>query len=59
MKATNKTKLILIVVTYLLLLLTGLIYNAYSNFIPHHVCIDSTHIDCDGLCECDGLNCNN
>lgn len=23
-----------------------------------HVCIDSTHILCDGKCECDGLGCN-
>jgi hypothetical protein len=60
MKATNKTKFILIVVTYLLLMLTGLIYNAYSNFnTTIHTCIDSTHITCDGDCVCDGLECNN
>ncbi len=24
-----------------------------------HVCIDSTHLRCDGECECDGMDCNN
>ena len=23
-----------------------------------HICIDTNHISCDGLCECDGLGCN-
>jgi hypothetical protein len=25
--------------------------------IPH-TCSDSSHHDCDGMCECDGLGCN-
>jgi len=24
---------------------------------PPHVCVDSTHAECDGGCECDGLGC--
>ena len=24
----------------------------------YHTCIDSTHAECDGKCECDGLGCN-
>lgn len=24
---------------------------------PAHVCIDSTHRDCDGMCICDGMEC--
>lgn len=24
-----------------------------------HVCTDSTHFECDGLCECDGVECGN
>jgi hypothetical protein len=23
----------------------------------HHVCSDTTHIECDGVCECDGMEC--
>jgi len=23
-----------------------------------HVCADSTHFECDGLCECDGMECS-
>ena len=23
----------------------------------HHICSDSTHVECDGLCECDGMEC--
>jgi len=29
-----------------------------ENLESYHSCIDSTHIACDGLCECDGLGCN-
>lgn len=28
-------------------------------FYYPHKCIDSTHKDCDGKCECDGLDCHN
>lgn len=24
---------------------------------PPHICADSTHNDCDGRCDCDGLGC--
>jgi hypothetical protein len=24
-----------------------------------HECTDSTHFECDGLCECDGMECSN
>lgn len=25
----------------------------------YHVCTDAKHIQCDGQCECDGLECKN
>lgn len=25
--------------------------------VYEHTCIDSTHVECDGACECDGLGC--
>ena len=24
-----------------------------------HTCIDKSHNTCDGVCECDGMECNN
>jgi hypothetical protein len=27
--------------------------------IKPHTCIDKTHENCDGKCECDGLQCGN
>lgn len=27
--------------------------------LSKHVCSDSSHIFCDGECECDGMECNN
>lgn len=28
-----------------------------SNIQPAHNCSDSTHLSCDGNCECDGMEC--
>lgn len=30
-------------------------YSAYTN---QHTCIDPDHTSCDGLCECDGMECD-
>ena len=34
----------------------GYYYNPY-NKQNVHVCKDPTHVNCDGVCECDGLEC--
>lgn len=28
-----------------------------SNIQPAHQCSDNTHLECDGNCECDGMEC--
>ena len=30
----------------------------HDEIFSNHVCSDTTHITCDGNCECDGLGCN-
>lgn len=48
---TNRGIVIMGVITAIMVLNLALID---SN--KHH-CIDSTHIECDGLCECDSMEC--
>lgn len=53
------TSLLLVVIT----LFTSCTINPnYNAALPigantKHTCIDNTHEQCDGLCECDGMNC--
>lgn len=59
-----------ILVISLFIIAWGLVDNDYYNqlkneeqyykecVLPTHICDDSTHITCDGNCECDGMGCN-
>lgn len=58
MKQTNKvwmtmSSLIVIILILSVFNIPGCVHNA----IPVHKCIDSTHNECDGKCECDGMEC--
>jgi hypothetical protein len=37
-------------------LLKGNIQDVYND--TQHTCVDNSHHDCDGMCECDGLGCS-
>lgn len=40
----------------LLLIIVVVIITKVTNI---HTCIDLSHNNCDGICECDGMECNN
>jgi hypothetical protein len=42
------------------LILFGIAYYVFKTDVPEvtsHTCSDSTHMSCDGSCECDGVGC--
>lgn len=48
----NKLKMFLL----LLLITVVILITKVTNV---HICIDSSHNNCDGICECDGMECIN
>jgi hypothetical protein len=55
--------IVLLLITALIAMTYGLLtYDNSLNTAPDsdgtgHVCIDSRHIECDGMCPCDGMEC--
>jgi hypothetical protein len=47
---------IIIIIAWFTLIGGLLLLTHYSTY-QHH-CYDSTHETCDGVCECDGMECN-
>ena len=54
-----KTILFLIglIVTIISTTISTEIVEVSKTFVPDHSCVDSTHVICDGECECDGFEC--
>jgi hypothetical protein len=58
MKQTNKVWMTVSSAIVIILILTVFnIPGCSHNTVPVHKCIDSTHKECDGQCECDGFEC--
>lgn len=64
MKQKDYSLLLLLVILAIAVLASSCNPNPnYNPYIPvgpgtYHVCLDSTHAECDGHCECDGLGCD-
>ena len=52
-----KTKMKTIKMFLILLLITVVIL--ITKVTNSHICTDLSHNTCDGVCECDGMECNN
>lgn len=58
MKQMNKLWMTMSILIVIILILTTInIPGCAATRVPTHKCIDSTHKECDGQCECDGFEC--